>query len=384
MASFAKRPSRIILLAAEPSADALGASLAQAWLAADPSIELSGMAGPLMRAAGVKDRWQSEQVSVMGLWEVLKAYPRLKKLQNDIIDALINLKPDMVIGIDGPDFNLPIEAALKAQGVAVYHWVAPTVWAWRAGRAEKLARQTDGVLCLFPFEPPYFEIHGMHAAAVGHPLADRLPIMPDKLAAKAKLGLQLDALVFAVLPGSRRNEWHYHGDLFFEVVRAIQARHPTIQVVVPCLHERMQQVLVEKSHGLPISWVISSQGASDVLVAADVALVASGTATLETAFCHTPMVVAYRLHWLSYHLMKWLMMTRWIALPNILTNRAVVPELIQSAATVEAITQSVDRLLVSASAREDQVSTFITLHQSLRLNAAQRAYETLLSWWKAR
>lgn len=378
-------PRCVVLLAAEPSADALGAAVAQRWLAQDPDVYLVGMAGPLMRAAGVKALWQMEDVSVMGLWEVLKRYRRLKRLQTSIIHYLAELKPDLVLGIDGPDFNLPIEAAMKRLNVPCYHFVAPTVWAWRPKRAEGIALQTDGLLCLFPFEPPYFLVHDLPAATVGHPLADRLPLVPNKLAARAALGLTDSDRVLAVLPGSRKGEWQYNAPLFWQTLGLLLAQQPHLTIIVPCLHEHMQQTLQAGAGDLPIRWVLASDGASNVLTAADAALVASGTATLETALCHTPMVVAYRLHWLSFLIMNALRQTQWVALPNVIANRSLVPELLQDAATPEALCQTMLPLLsLDSPERTQQLAAFGEIHQQLRLDAAQSAVNQVLAWWRER
>lgn len=384
VASFAN-PSLVVLLAAEPSADALGAAIAQHWFVQNPDVRLVGMAGPLMRAAGVKAIWQMEDVSVMGLWEVLKHYPRLKRLQTSIIQQLFEMKPDLVLGIDGPDFNLPIEAAMKTHAIACYHFVAPTVWAWRPKRAERIALQTDGLLCLFPFEPPYFLVHDLPAAAVGHPLADRLPLVPNKAAARLALGLSETALVLAVLPGSRKGEWQYNAPLFWQTVGLLLAQQPNLTIIVPCLHEQMQQTLQAQVGDLPIRWILTSSGASEVLTAADAALVASGTATLETALCHTPMVVAYRLHWLSFLIMNALSQTRWVALPNIIANRLLVPELLQDKATPEALCQAMLPLLsLDYPERTQQLSAFGEIHQQLKMDAAVSAVQQLLAWWRER
>lgn len=384
MASFADSPKLVVLLAAEPSADALGASIAQAWQTHDPSVRLVGMAGPLMRAAGVEDWWQMEQVSVMGLWEVLKQYPRLKRLQTEVMNRLLSEKPDCVLGIDGPDFNLAIESFLRQAAIPSYHLVAPTVWAWRPGRAARMAEKTDGLLCLFPFEPPYFLVHDLPAVAIGHPLADQLPLMPDKLSARQSLGIEADAKVLAVLPGSRRSEWQYNAPLFWQTISQLQQQDAELVVLVPCLHERMQQTLMASANGLSVRFVIAQQGARQVLTAADVALVASGTATLETALCHTPMVVAYRMHWLSHAIIRRLLRTRWIALPNIIANRSVVPELLQSDATPEALVAALSSLFNDASARQAQLSWFEQMHQQLKRDAAQTAVAQLIQWWQAR
>ena len=384
MASFDKTPKLIVLLAAEPSADALGASIAQAWQIQDSDVRLVGMAGPLMRAQGVEPWWQMEQVSVMGLWEVLKHYRRLKRLQTSIKHRLAEQQPDLVLGIDGPDFNLGIESFLRQHNIPCYHLVAPTVWAWRPDRAAKLAEKTDGLLCLFPFEPPYFLVHDLPAVAIGHPLADQLPLIADKTSARLALAIDEDASVLAVLPGSRRGEWQYNAPLFWQAIAELKQQQPDLLVLVPCLHERMKQTLMTSVGDLAVRFVIAEQGARQVLTAADAALVASGTATLETALCHTPMVVAYRMHWLSHAVISRLLRTPWVALPNIIANRGIVPELLQHEATPAALAQALLPLLNDDKARQTQLIWFDEMHQQLKHHAAEGAVRQLMQWWQAR
>lgn len=377
-------PQLIVLLAAEPSADALGEQLALALRARLPGVRLVGMAGPRMRAVGVESWWSMEEVSVMGLWEVLRHYPRLRRLQREIIARLLREKPDMLVGIDGPDFTLPIEAAIKAASLPAYHYVSPTVWAWRAGRAERMASQTDGVLCLFPFEPPYYLQHELPAQTVGHPLADALPLLPDRTAARAELGLSPQARVLALLPGSRRSEWRYNAPVFFAAAHALRASVPELTVVVPCLNQEMRDHLQAMAGDLPLCWVENARGASKVLTAADAALVASGTATLEAALCHLPMVVAYRMHPLTFWLLRRMVRTPWVALPNIIANRMLVPEYLQQAAQPEALAQALLPLLSSSPARQQQIEAFEQMHASLRQGAATKAASVLLDWWHGR
>lgn len=384
MASFVDSPKLVVLLAAEPSADALGASMAQFWKYQDPSVRLVGMAGPLMRAQGVEDWWQMEQVSVMGLLEVLKHYRRLKRLQTEIKLRLAEASPDLVLGIDGPDFNLDIESFLRHCNIPSYHLVAPTVWAWRPGRAAKMAEKTDGLLCLFPFEPPYFLVHDLPAVSIGHPLADQLPLIADKLAARQALGIDPDVKVLAVLPGSRRGEWQYNAPVFWQAIAELKQQQPNLVVLVPCLHERMKQTLMASAGDLSVRFVVAEQGARQVVTAADVALVASGTATLETALCHTPMVVSYRMHWLSHAIISRLLRTRWIALPNIIANRGIVPELLQDQATPSKLANALLPLLTEEKARQAQLTVFDEIHHQLKRNAAQSAVEQLIQWWQAR
>lgn len=371
----------VVLLAAEPSADTLGASIARAWRCHDPHVRLVGMAGPQMRQAGVEALWDMEQVSVMGLWEVLKHYPRLKRLQTTIKQQLVELQPDLVLGIDGPDFNLPIEAYLRQHQLAAYHLVAPSVWAWRAGRAKKIAQQTAGLLCLFPFEPPYFHQHQLAAVAIGHPLADQLPLASDKQAARLALGIAADAQVVAVLPGSRRSEWRYNGPNFMQAAACLQQQNPNVIILLPCLHQTMQQALAAFAIDVEVHWLVDAQGARQALTAADVALIASGTATLEAALCHTPMVMAYRMHWLTQWIMRKLIRTQWIALPNIIRQDTVLPELWQEEATAEHIFQQIHALLNSEQQQMTQRRIYLEIHQQLRQDAAQSAVKQLVQWW---
>ncbi len=314
----------------------------------------------------------------------LKHYRRLKRLQTEIKLRLAEASPDLVLGIDGPDFNLAIESFLRQRNISSYHLVAPTVWAWRPGRAAKMAEKTDGLLCLFPFEPPYFLVHDLPAVSIGHPLADQLPVVADKATARQALGIDPDAKVLAVLPGSRRGEWQYNAPVFWQAIAELKQQQPNLVVLVPCLHERMKQTLMASAGDLSVRFVVAEQGARQVVTAADVALVASGTATLETALCHTPMLVAYRMHWLSHGIIRRLLRTRWIALPNIIANRGVVPELLQSDATPEALVAALSSLFNDASARQAQLSWFEQMHQQLKRDAAQTAVAQLIQWWQAR
>lgn len=374
-------PQLVVLLAVEPSADALGAELAVVLRARFPDVVLMGMAGPRMRSAGVEALWQMEEVSVMGLWEVLKHYPRLRRLQKSVMRQLADLRPSFVLGIDGPDFTLPIEAYLKRQAIPVYHFVAPTVWAWRAGRAEKIARQTNGLLCLFPFEPPYFLLHELRAVSVGHPLADRLPLIPDKREARQSLGLAEGATYLAVLPGSRGSEWRYHATVFIDTIKQMSQAYPDMRVLIPCLHEQMRDYFMPLVAGLPVQLILSPEGASQVLTASDVALVVSGTATLEAALCHTPMVIAYQMHPVSWWIMTKMATTSWAGLPNILANASVVPEYLQTEMRAENLVPALSYLLDNPQARKAQLSWFEQIHHQLRLDTAQTAVTRLIEWW---
>jgi lipid-A-disaccharide synthase len=220
--------------------------------------------------------------------------------------------------------------------------------------------------------------------SIGHPLADQLPVLADKATARQALGIDSDIKVLAVLPGSRRGEWHYNAPLFWQTIAELKQQQPDLRVLVPCLHERMKQSLMASAGNLAVSFVVAEQGARQVVTAADVALVASGTATLETALCHTPMVVAYRMHWLSHAIISRMLRTRWIALPNIIANRGIVPELLQHQVTPSNLVNALLPLLSDEKTRQAQLTVFDDIHHQLKRNAAQSAVAQLIQWWQAR
>jgi lipid-A-disaccharide synthase len=333
-----RRPLRIALIAGEDSGDLLGANLIHGLRELHPGCEIRAVAGPRMRQQGVEVIHPSEDFAVMGLTEVLRHLPRLLRLRRKIVREISAFAPDVVVGIDAPDLNLPIEARLKARGIKTVHYVSPSVWAWRGGRAEKMAANTDAVLTLFPFEPPWYTRHGGQARFVGHPLASQLPVELDKKAEKMAAGLAPEQLVVALLPGSRWHEIRALSDDFVQAAVRVQQARPEVVFVSANTHPEKRQWFANaaKAAGIRLQEMDS---ASQALRAADGALLASGTVALEALLCKTPMVVAYRLSRVTHALVKGLklMQQPWYSLPNVLEGDFLVPEIMQQAISPEAL-----------------------------------------------
>jgi lipid-A-disaccharide synthase len=327
-------PPVFALVAGEDSGDLLGAELIEALRTRFPDAKFVGVGGSRMRAAGF-DAWHDiAELSVMGFAEVLRHLPRLLRLRASLVRRFVVLRPAVFIGIDAPDFNFGLERRLKQAGIRTLHYVSPSIWAWRENRAGKIGGSADRVLCLFPMEPALYAKHGVNASFVGHPLADRFPLVPDREAARRELGLKPDAPVLAVLPGSRLSEIQRLGRIFLDAARRVGAEIPNLQVVIPAAntrcHEALAKLLTDKAEIL----LVNGQ-ADRAMVAADVVLLASGTAALEAMLAKRPMVVGYRIAPLTHALVKGLGMlkTSVYALPNILAGKPLVPELMQGDCT---------------------------------------------------
>ncbi|HEU0276227.1 MAG TPA: lipid-A-disaccharide synthase [Rhodanobacteraceae bacterium] len=329
------------LAAGEDSGDLLGADLIKALRARYPDARFGGIGGPRMRAVGFEAWHDVAELSVMGLAEVLRHLPRLLRLRAALAHRLVALRPDAFIGIDAPDFNLGLEARLKRAGIPTVHYVSPAVWAWREGRAARIARSTDCVLCLFPMEPAIYARHGVSARFVGHPLADRFPLVPDRDAARHDLALAPDAPVLAVLPGSRGSEVHRLGRIFVQAATRVAAAIPRLQIVVPVANPCCRAALEGVS--LPPGTRLIDGHAQRAMIAADVVLLASGTAALEGMLAKRPLVVGYRIAPLTYALVKGLGMlkTGLYSLPNILAGAALVPERMQRDCTPDRLADDV-------------------------------------------
>lgn len=333
--------TRYALVAGEASGDALGAGLVRALRQSEPDADFQGVAGPRMTAAGCRRLASVDELAVMGLAEVLGHLPRLMKLRRRLAETLIAARPDCVVGIDAPDFNLGLEARLKEAGIPVVHYVSPSVWAWRPGRVKKVARACDKVLCLYPFEPPYYRNAGVQAEFVGHPLADAIPPETDRAAARKGLGIGDDRCVVALLPGSRASEARHLAGPFAAAARLMLARRPGTEFIAPMAGDAVREVFREAvaHEGLASAIQLVDGRVHEALAASDVAVIASGTAALEAMLLDCPMVVAYRLAPLSHFLLKrtGLLRIQRYALPNILAGRGLVPELMQGAVTAEAL-----------------------------------------------
>lgn len=368
---------RIALLAGEASGDLLGAGLVRALRARHPDATFVGMAGPAMVEAGVAPLWRSDELAVMGLFEVLRHLPRLLRLRSAIVERFTREPPDVLIGIDAPDFTLGIEARLKARGVPVVHYVSPTVWAWRPGRVAGIAASTDRVLCLFPFEPACYEGSGVAAEFVGHPAADALRGDADPRAARRALGLPEQGELVAVLPGSRGGEVGRLGAPFARALADLAGRRPGVSFVAPmanpALDARFAALLARHAPGVPVTRVAGRS--REVLAACDVALVASGTATLECMLLARPMVVAYRLAPLTHWVLQafGLLRTTRFALPNILAGAEVAPELMQSECRPERISAALLHLLADTADRAAQIAAFRDQRDVLAIGADARA-----------
>jgi lipid-A-disaccharide synthase len=373
------QPRRFALVAGETSGDLLAGLLLNGLRQRWPDLQAAGIGGPRMIEQGFDAWWPSEKLAVRGYVEVLRHYREIVGIRGQLKQRLLGAdRPDVFIGVDAPDFNLDLEAALKARGIRTVHFVCPSVWAWRPERIEKIRRSADHVLCIFPFEPELLARHGIDATYVGHPLADVIPMAPDRAAARAALGLADEDTVVAILPGSRASEVQYLVQVFFAAAAQMLRQRPTLRFVVPAvpaLREKIEAAARAAGLGAHLS-VVPGQSHT-VLAACDVTLIASGTATLEAALFKRPMVIAYNMNWLSWQIMRRKQLQPWVGLPNILCNDFVVPEFLQDAATPQALAQAVLAWLDAPERIEALRQRFTALHQTLRQNTAQRATDAI-------
>ncbi len=375
-----ERPPRIVIVAGEASGDQLGAGLIRALRQQYPQAEIAGVGGPQMQAAGF-DLWvDQEQLAVMGLFEVLRHLPRLLRLRRTLYQRCLDWQPDVFLGIDAPDFNLPLARRLRRAGLRTAHYVSPSVWAWRQGRVRGIRASVDLMLTLFPFEGDFYARHGVPHVCVGHTLADSLSASPDAQAQRQALGVTADGPLLAVLPGSRQSEVRFLWPDFLAAARQLREQLPALQVLVPAAsparRKQIEALLNRDDH----TWVRVLDGQSHaVLTACDAALLASGTAALEAALLKKPMVVGYRFSALTYWLGKWLVKTPWFSLPNILAQREVVPELMQYDLSPERAARETLAMLTDPQRRQDCIETFHRLHADLARQADQQAAQALLN-----
>lgn len=383
---------RIALVAGEASGDLLGAGLIRELRSRYPQAQFAGVGGERMRDAGFDAWWPSESLAVMGLAEVLAHLPRLLRLRGDLRRRLLDWQPQVFVGIDAPDFNLRLERALSSRGVATVHYVSPSVWAWRAGRAARIGRSARRVLCLFPMEPAIYARHGVDAVFVGHPLADRMPLATDREGARARLGIGLDARVLAILPGSRGSEIERLAPVFLDAASLLLAHHPDLVLVAPMAHARgrahFERCLDEASGRHAEIAALRSAGrllivedrTADALSAADAAVLASGTAALEAMLAKVPTVIGYVVAPLTAFLVRAFDLIRspYYALPNVLANAPLMPELLQELCTAPRIAEALDASLrIEATARAEYVARCTEIHASLRRDADASAAEAV-------
>ena len=375
------------IVAGEPSGDLLGAALVTALRERHPRARFVGIGGPKMMAAGVESLYPMEKLSVRGYVEVIRHYREIIGIRRNLRSHFLREKPSVFIGIDAPDFNLDLESGLKSHGIPTVHYVSPSIWAWRGGRIRKIRKAVSRMLTVFPFEAPLYERAGIPVTYVGHPVADMLADMPDKTAARAELRIPATAPVVALLPGSRLSELEQLSDVFVATAEKISAAVPGVRLLVPLVNRQTRELfeaaLYRRECGeLEITLLFGH--AHVAMAAADVVLVASGTATLEAALLQKPMVITYRMPRLSWWIMNSRRYQPWVGLPNILAGEFVVPELLQDAATPEALSAAVIELLNDRDRRTVIEERFGKMAVELRQDAAQRAAEAVSPYLSGR
>ena len=371
---------KVALVAGEASGDLLGAGLIRAIREIRPDAIFEGVAGPEMVASDCTMLEPAESLAVMGLIEPLREIPKLLRLRRMLVDRWTADPPDVFVGIDAPDFNLGLEERLRATGIRTVHYVSPSVWAWRQGRIRKISRAVDTVLCLLPFEKKFYDERGVNAVFVGHPMADRLAETADRQQARESTGV-FGTPVVAVLPGSRMSEVSRLGPVFARAADLLRDRYPNVGFVAPMATDAIRELFSgHLDAGTSSRFILTKGDADTAITAADVVLLASGTATLQTALLGRPMVVAYRLAGLTHAIAKGLGLVKvpYISLPNLLTESPLVPEFIQSAATPEALAAAVGALLDDADRRAAITKEFRALRDLLAQDADQRAAQAVL------
>ena len=383
MASSAElsSPLSITLVAGEPSGDLLAARLLAGLRPLQPDALLHGIGGKRMAEYGFISDYPMEKLSVRGLFEVLAHYREIKGIRDALCDSLLKERPAAFIGVDAPDFNLGLETRLKQAGIPTMHFISPSIWAWRRGRIKKIARAVSHMLVVFPFEEAIYRSAGIPATYVGHPLAEVIPMQPDVAAARAALGLSGNAPVVAILPGSRMSELKYNSVAFVAAAKLLAERDPSMRFVAPMAGEAQRRYFVGLLAAAGLSDVplqIVDGQSHAVLAAADAVLVASGTATLEVALFKKPMVIAYKMMAASWQLMRHMGYQPWIGLPNILAREFLVPELLQHAATPEAIAEALWRQLEDGTGRKRLAQRFTDMHHALLRDTARLSAQAVM------
>jgi lipid-A-disaccharide synthase len=374
---------RIGIVAGEASGDLLGSHLIQALKFKRSDIEFVGIAGPKMMSEGAQSLFPIERLSVRGYVEVIRHLFGLLRLRRQLLNHLLSNRIDLFIGIDAPDFNFWLERKLKNKGIKTIHYVSPSIWAWRKGRINKIKHSVSHMLALFPFEPALYQNAGVPVTYVGHPLADILPIEPDVAGTRELLKLKSDALVIAMLPGSRQSEVQQHADLFVKTAKLIYAEYPNAVFLVPLITRQTRQIfelaIFHETEPLPIQILFGH--AHDAMEAADVVIVASGTATLEAALLKKPMVITYRMPNLSWQILKRMRLQPYVGLPNILAEKFVVPELLQHDSTPEKIAEAAIKQISDDNRIAEIKDEFTKIHHSLKQNTAEKAATAILSYF---
>jgi len=371
---------RIGIVAGETSGDIIAADLINTFKQTYPDVQFEGIAGPLMREAGCKAIFQTEDMSVMGFTEVLKKLPQLLKLRKQIAEHFIQNPPDVFIGVDAPDFNLILERKLKATGITTVHYVSPSAWAWRTYRVKKIAQSFDMMLSLLPFEADFYRKNGVEAKFVGHPMADQIPFENSRDEAVEKLQLKKGVRTVALLPGSRSSEVNNILPILLEAAYYATEKQSDIQFVIPAATAKLKGVIdsliEEQAPDLDVTVV---QGkARDAMLSSELVMLASGTATLEAMLLKRPMVVTYKMSWISFQIFKFFTVVKHVALPNHFDDTHPVPEYIQDDATKESLGEAMLELLNNQEKRHVMIDNFQKYHESLKKNASLQATNAVL------
>ena len=369
------------MVAGEASGDLLGGHLLTALVARRSGLSFDGIGGPRMIGRGFDSIYPMEKLSVRGYVEVLRHYREIMGIRRSLLSRLLKDRPQLFIGIDAPDFNLDLEYRLKSRGIPTVHYVSPSVWAWRRGRVRRIARSVSHMLALFPFETEIYREAGVPVTYVGHPVADTIPIKVNKAAARAHLRLPPGKLVVALLPGSRQSELRYMADTFVQAARKFHAEVGEVQFLCPTASRPTRDLMRDAIHrneagDLPITLMFGHS--HEALAAADLALVASGTATLETALLKTPMVIVYKMSPVTWKIMRRMLYLPYVGLPNILAGEFLVDEFMQDAATPEALSGALLALMRDTTRQGRQVERFAEMHETLRQDNATKAAEAVL------
>jgi lipid-A-disaccharide synthase len=368
------------MVAGEASGDQIAAPLIAALKARRQTMQFAGIGGPRMQAEGLESHYAMDRLSVRGYAEVFRHYREIMGIRRGLIRSLLAERPDLYIGVDASEFNLGIERQLKEVGIPTVHYVSPQIWAWRAWRIRRIARSVTRILVMFPFEAPLYEKAGVPVTYVGHPLADLIPLAPNKLEARAQLRLPPNTLIVALLPGSRRSEMHYMAASFVLAAHRFRQEVPDVHFVCPTVTRETRDMFELAMHqqqrtDLPLTLLFGHS--HEALAAADLALVGSGTATLEAALFKTPMVIAYRQSPISWALMRTMAYLPYVGLPNVLAGEKLVPELLQDEANPAALADALIALLRDTTAQRRQVERFREFHHLLRQNAAEKAADAV-------
>ena len=371
----------IALVAGEASGDLLASRLLSGLRPHLPDARLHGIGGSQMAQYGFVSDYPMETLSVRGLFEVLRHYRSIKSVQDRLIAQLLAERPDVYIGVDAPDFNFTVERQLRQAGIPTVHFIGPSIWAWRAGRIKRIIDSVSHMLVIFPFEEAIYRAANVPVTYVGHPLAEVLPLQPDTKKARQELGLPLDARVVTIMPGSRLSEIEHHTAAFIGAAKILAQRDPGLRFVVPMVSQRQRDAYIRcvVAAGLGEVPVLLIDGRSQIAItAADVVLVASGTATLEVALLKKPMVIAYKQMWATFQIMRRMAYQPWVGLPNILAREFLVPELLQDAATPETLAQALWTQLHDELGTARLKQRFLEIHHSLLRDSAQESAQAVL------